>query len=255
LIREIHGKLLKGVRGHHKSPGEFRASQNWIGGPTIQTAAFVPPPHHEMMESLSDLEKFFHESETQLPVLIKAGLIHAQFEAIHPFLDGNGRIGRLLISFYLYQEGLLPRPLLYLSEYFKVYRRDYYDKLDKYREDGGVNQWLRFFLEGVRSVSEEAVDTAQRITKLRESHLESISHFGKNAKTALKLLNKLYSQPIVDAKGVGKITGISSKANVNNLIEKFISAGILFEMTGRERNRRFLYKSYLNQFKEPSTKQ
>ncbi|OFZ19172.1 MAG: hypothetical protein A2Z20_02295 [Bdellovibrionales bacterium RBG_16_40_8] len=251
LIQEIHGKLLKGVRGQHKSPGEFRKTQNWIGGPTIQTARFVPPPHHEMLQALSDLEKFFHESFTQLPALIKAGLIHAQFETIHPFLDGNGRIGRLLITFYLYKEGILPRPLLYLSEYFKIYRKDYYDKLDRYRQDGGVNQWLLFFLEGIRSVAEEAVDTAQRITKLREKHLESVSHFGRNAETALKLLNKLYNQPVVDAKAVGKMTGINSKANVNNLIEKFIAAEILFEITGKERNRRFLYKAYLNQFKEP----
>ncbi len=251
LVQEIHGKLLKGVRGNHKSPGEFRRTQNWIGGPTIQTARFVPPPHHEMMQALSDLEKFFHESFTQLPVLIKAGLIHAQFETIHPFLDGNGRIGRLLITFYLYKEGILPRPLLYLSEYFKKYRKDYYDKLDGYRQDGGVNQWLLFFLEGIRSVSEEAVDTAQRITRLREEHLESVSHFGRNAKTALKLLNKLYNQPVVDAKAIGKITGINSKANVSNIIEKFIAAKILFEITGNERNRRFLYKPYLDQFKEP----
>lgn len=250
LIQEIHAKLLKGVRGHHKSPGEFRKTQNWIGGPTIQTASFVPPPHHEMMQALSDLEKFFHESSTQLPVLIKAGLIHAQFETIHPFLDGNGRMGRLLITFYLYKEGVLPRPLLYLSEYFKVYRKDYYDKLDKYRQDGGVNQWLLFFLEGVRSVAEDAVATAQRITQLREQHLELTSNFGRNAKTAVKLLNKLYSQPVVDAKSVARITGVSSKANVNSLIEKFVNAEILFEITGKERNRRFLYKHYLDQFKE-----
>jgi Fic family protein len=250
LIQEIHGKLLKGVRGHHKSPGEFRKSQNWIGGPTIQTAVFVPPPHHEMLQSLSDLEKFFHESSTQLPILIKAGLIHAQFETIHPFLDGNGRIGRLLIILYLYKEGILPRPLLYLSEYFKINRKDYYDKLDRYRQNGGVNQWLLFFLEGIRFVAEEAVVTAQRITQLREKHLESVSHFGRNSQTALKLLNKLYSQPLVDAKAVAKITGISSKANVSNLIEKFVNAEILFEITGKERNRRFLYKHYLDQFKE-----
>ncbi|MDP3921128.1 MAG: Fic family protein [Candidatus Omnitrophota bacterium] len=149
LIKEIHKGLLKGVRGEHKTPGQFRKSQNWIGGPTIETAVFVPPPPHEMLEGMSDLERSFHDKSAKLPALIKAGLIHAQFETIHPFLDGNGRTGRLLVTFYLCQEKILSRPLLYLSEFFKANRRDYYDKLNGYRfAESGMEDWLKFFWRG-----------------------------------------------------------------------------------------------------------
>lgn len=254
LVREMHGVLLEGVRGQHRTPGEFRNSQNWIGGPTIETAVFVPPPAPNMHDALSDLEKFFHDATFKFPPLIKAGLIHAQFETIHPFLDGNGRMGRLLITFYLYKEKILLRPLLYISEFFKKHRSDYYDKLNSYRFDAGAENWLKFFLEGVRSVSEEAVITAQKITKLREEHIQKTSQFGRNADTALKLLNKLYSLPVVDTALVGKITSISSKANIGALIEKFLKAGILYEMTGRERNRMFIYRDYLRQFSEEKIK-
>ena len=254
LLREMHQMLLKGVRGQHRTPGEFRKTQNWIGGPTIQTAVFVPPPPHNMQQAMSDLEKFFHDTSSQYPPLIRAGLIHAQFETIHPFLDGNGRTGRLLITFYLYKERVLARPLLYISEFFKKYRRDYYDKLNGYRFGSGVENWIKFFLEGVYRVSEEAVTTARKITRLRERHIEAVSQFGRNADTALKLLNKLYSLPIVDAHLVGKITGISSKANINTLIEKFVKARMLYEITGRERNRRFIYRDYIRQFSEEKIK-
>ncbi len=250
LVKEIHQKLLKDVRGAHKAPGEFRRSQNWIGGPTIETAIFVPPPPQEMLESASDLEKFFHDS-AKVPPLVKAGLIHAQFETIHPFLDGNGRTGRLLITFYLCQERILMRPLLYLSEYFKKNRRDYYDKLNSYRLSGdGVRDWLKYFLEGVRTVSEEAVEIAQNITKLHHNNVRTVSTFGRNAQTALTLLNKLYSQPVVDSASVGKITGVHSKANVSALIEKFVKAGILHEITGKARYRRFLYRDYIRRFSD-----
>ena len=251
LIKEIHERLLKGVRGEHKTPGEFRKTQNWIGGPTIETAVFVPPPPHEMQEAASDLEKFFHENESKLPPLIKAGLIHTQFETLHPFLDGNGRSGRLLITFYLCQEHILSRPLLYLSEFFKKNRRDYYDKLNDYRlSENGVKNWLKFFLEGIRSVSEKAAATAQNITKLHQKNIRIVSGFGRNAETALKLLNKLHSKPVVDTALIGKITGISSKANVGILIQKFVKAKILYEITGKERYRRFLYRDYLRQFSD-----
>lgn len=250
LVKEIHQKLLKGVRGEHKTPGEFRKTQNWIGGPTIETAVFVPPPPHDMQEAASDLEKFFHD-QNKIPSLVKAGLIHAQFETIHPFLDGNGRTGRLLITFYLCQEQILRRPLLYLSEFFKKNRRDYYDKLNDYRfSEKGVKNWLKYFLEGVRSVSEEAVVTAQSITKLHHDNVRMVSGFGRNADTALKLLNKLYSQPVVDSASVGKITEIHSKANVSALIEKFVKAGILHEITGKARYRRFLYRDYVRRFSD-----
>lgn len=248
LIREIHEKLLTGVRGQHRNPGEFRKSQNWIGGPTIATATFVPPPPHEMNQALSDLEKFIHESTVKLPLLIKAGLIHAQFETIHPFLDGNGRTGRLLITFYLYKAGILPRPLLYLSDFFHKNRRDYYDKLNSYRFDTGVEGWLKFFLEGIRTVSKQAVTKAKKITELREKDIKKVSTFGKNADSALSLLNKMYAFPVVDAKLVSAMTKIASKANVNDLIEKFVKAGILEEITGKQRNRRFIYRRYIEQF-------
>jgi Fic family protein len=248
LIKGTHKKLLEGVRGQHKHPGEFRKSQNWIGGPTIATASFVPPPPFEMKELVSDLEKFFYDKKLKIPPLVKAGIVHSQFETIHPFLDGNGRTGRLLITFYLYKEKVLSRPILYISDYFKKYRSNYYDKLNSYRFDEGINNWLKFFLEGVRSVSEEAVVTAKNITHLRERDLKKVSQFGKNSPVALGLLEKLFSIPIVDAKSAQEITGLSSKANINALIEKFIKANILSEMTGKARNRRYIYKDYVAQF-------
>ncbi len=248
LIREIHEKLLAGVRGQHRNPGEFRKSQNWIGGPTIATATFVPPPPYEMNQALSDLEKFIYESTSKLPLLIKAGLIHAQFETIHPFLDGNGRTGRLLITFYLYKAGILPRPLLYISDFFHKNRRGYYDRLNSYRFDTGAEGWLKFFLEGIRIVSNQAVTKVKKITELREKDIKKVSTFGKNADSALVLLNKMYAFPVVDAKLVSIMTKISSKANVNDLIVKFVKAGILEEITGKQRNRRFIYRKYIEQF-------
>lgn len=253
LVREIHERLLKGVRGHHRSPGEFRRTQNWIGGPTIESAVFVPPPPHQMLDALSDLEKFFH-NKSKLPPLIKAGLIHAQFETIHPFLDGNGRTGRLLITFYLCKESVLKKPMLYISEYFKKYRQDYYNHLNGYRFDEGIESWLKFYLQGVQIISEEAVLTAQKITQLREEHIKRVSEFGRNADTAMRLLNKLYTSPIVDSNSVGKITGISSKANIGALISKFIKADILHEITGKARDRRFIYRDYLKQFSDVKIK-
>ena len=248
LIREIHQQLLVGVRGQHKTPGEFRRTQNWIGGPTIETATFVPPPAEEVIRAMSDLEKFIHNESDNIPVLAKAGLIHSQFETIHPFLDGNGRIGRLLITFYLVTKGVLNRPLLYLSDFFKKHRQDYYDKLNSYRQDNGIETWLKFFFEGIKTVAGEAADTALEIMKLREKDTKIVAGFGRNAKTALLLLNKLYSLPLVDWKLVAQITGLSSKANINALIDKFVENKILEEITGQKKNRRFVYRDYLNKF-------
>lgn len=248
LIKEVHKELLKGVRGESRTPGEFRKIQNWIGGRTIETATFIPPKVPEMQKALNDLERFMHEEKESLPPLIKTALLHAQFETIHPFLDGNGRTGRLLITFYLYKEGILSKPLLYLSDYFNRYRNHYYEKLNSYRFGTGVEEWLKFFLDGVKVVSEEAIETAIKITKLKEKDTEKVSGFGKNAEKALKLLNKLYSLPIVDSKLISKITGITSKTNTNTLITKFIKAGILREITGKERNKRYIYSEYIKQF-------
>ncbi|MBI3309632.1 MAG: Fic family protein [Candidatus Melainabacteria bacterium] len=248
LLREIHKELLHGVRGHHKLPGEFRKSQNWIGGATLQTAVFIPPAVPAMQKALNDLEKFIHDKSYGLPELIKIGIIHAQFETIHPFLDGNGRIGRLLITLYLINEGILNKPLLYLSDYFNKYRSDYYNRLNEYRTKEGINKWLKYFLEGVKIVSNEAVETALKISRLREEHMKKVSTFGRNAETALALLNKLYSNPIVDSKLVGKVTKISSKGNISALIEKFTKTRILHETTGKARYQRFIYQDYLRLF-------
>jgi Fic family protein len=249
LIREIHKKLLTGVRGQYKTPGEFRKTQNWIGGPSIETATFVPPPITEVLRAMSDLEKFIHNDTDNIPILAKAGLIHAQFETIHPFLDGNGRVGRLLITFYLVSKGLLKRPLLYLSDFFKKYRQLYYEKLNSYhQESNGIELWLKFFFEAVKTVANEAADTALEIMKLRQNDIQTVAGFGRNAKTALILLDKLYSLPLVDWKMVAKITRLKSKSTINDLIDKFVKNRILDEITGKKKNRRFVYRQYLNKF-------
>ncbi|MDD5251384.1 MAG: Fic family protein [Patescibacteria group bacterium] len=248
LIKDIHEKLLRGVRGKFRSPGEFRSTQNWIGGPSIETANFVPPSVPEMKRALGDVEKFIHDKE-RLPVLVKAGLLHAQFETIHPFLDGNGRTGRLLITLYLCHAGVLQKPLLYLSAYFKRHRTNYYDKLNGYRfSENGPEEWLKFFLEGVKTVANEAVETAKKITDLREKHLKTAYSFGKISPNAVVLLDYLYANPIVDAKRVATATGLASKASVNALIGKFVKAGIVTEITGRKRDRKYLYRDYARLF-------
>lgn len=201
-----------------------------------------------MKQALSDLEVFLYKDKFQkLPALIKAGLIHAQFETIHPFLDGNGRTGRLLITFYLYKEGILCRPLLYISEFFKENRPDYYTKLNSYRFDKVTQEWLMFFLEGVRSVSEDAVSVAQKIRVIREKHLRIVSSFGRNAKTAMLLLDQFYTYPIINLKLAMQLTGLS-KARAIDLIEKFTNKEILKEITGKQRNRRFAYYEYIALF-------
>ena len=192
LIKEIHATLLRGVRGEGKYPGEFRKSQNWVGGATIQTARFVPPPAHEVMPLLGNLEKILND-DTALPILIKIGMVHAQFENIHPFLDGNGRVGRLLITFYLCQQGILKRPLLYLSEFFKAHRQDYYDRLDAVHEKDDIENWLKFFVEGVSVTADKAVETTRKILQLREKDLQKITKMGRSSEKGKLLLDFLYS--------------------------------------------------------------
>lgn len=248
LVQEIHAELLRGVRGQHRAPGSFRQTQNWIGGPTLETATFVPPPAPEMMRALGDWEKFIHAND-RLPVLVKAGFLHAQFETIHPFLDGNGRVGRLLVTFYLCEAGILTKPLLYLSEFFKRHRSDYYDRLNGYRSSAdGPSAWLKFFLQGVRTVAEEASETARKITALRERHVRAVTGFGRNAKSALALLDSLYAKPVVNARQARAITGLSSPASAHSLLDKFVEKGLLREMTGKARYRRYLYAEYLELF-------
>jgi Fic family protein len=249
LIREIHALLMQGVRGANRSPGEFRTAQNWIGHPdgTISTAHFVPPSPDDMNEALNRLERFIHE-ENVLPILLKVGLVHAQFETIHPFLDGNGRMGRLLIAFILCHEGVLRRPLLYLSHFFKMYRFDYYRHLQKIRDEGDWESWLKFFLRGVHEVAQEATATARNIVQLREMHRDTIStHLSRSAGPAFQLLEFLYRRPVVTVNNVVEVTGLSY-ANANSLVTKFMEHSVLAQMDTYKRNRRFVYSQYLSMF-------
>lgn len=248
LLREIHSELLKGTRGAHRTPGEFRRTQNWIGsaGANLSTATFVPPPVPEMKEALNKFEKFLHDDS--LPALIHTGLAHAQFETIHPFLDGNGRVGRLLITFLLCERKILNRPLLYLSHYLKRHRAEYYDRLMAIRSDGNWEAWLKFFLRGVGEVSQEAIETARRIFALRDENRRSINgNMGAGAGSGLHLLDYLFEQPIISVRLVEQHLK-SSFVTANKLVGQFIKLGILNETTGRRRNRRYSYTQYLALF-------
>lgn len=251
LIREIHANLLRGGRGHKLTPGELRTSQNWIGpqGCTLREASFVPPPPHELPGLLGDLENFLHENQP-IPFLIAIGLAHAQFETIHPFLDGNGRVGRLLITFLLCEKTILSRPVLYLSWYFKAHRQDYYDHLQAVRDRGDWEGWLAFFLRGVFVVSQQASETARRVLLLREQHRQAITDLvGASAANGHRTLEYLYQHPIVTVKQVQALIGTSYPA-ANNLVNRLVDLGILHEMTGHKRNRRFLYRDYLHLFND-----
>jgi len=249
LIREIHERLLTGVRGQHLTPGEPRTSQNWIGpgGCTLAEATFVPPPPHELPRLLGELELFLHD-DSPLPLLIRIGLAHAQFETIHPFLDGNGRIGRLLITFLLCEKDVLQKPVLYLSHYFKRYRQQYYDHLQAIRDHGAWEPWLAFFLKGVFEVSQQATETARQILLLRERHRQIITDsFGRAAGNGHRVLEHLYQHPIVAVTEVQELIQTSYPA-ANNLVAQFVTHGVLHEMTGQKRNRRFIYRDYIDLF-------
>lgn len=249
LIREIHGRLLKGVRGSHLTPGEPRRSQNWIGpaGCGLADATYVPPPPDLVPEALGKLEQFLHEQD-ELPTMIKIGLAHAQFETIHPFLDGNGRVGRLLITFLLTERGLLGKPVLYLSHFFKRHRAEYYDRLQAVRDHGAWEDWLAFFLRGVTEVSAEATDTARRILALRELHRDQIADkLGRAAGSGHKVLESLFDRPIVAVADVQEVTR-TTYAAANNLAARLVELGILDEITGYSRNRRFRYEPYVRLF-------
>jgi Fic family protein len=251
LIREIHAKLLEDVRGSHLTPGEIRTSQNWIGpaGCTLNEAIFVPPPPHEVGPALSDLEKFLH-TDCHLPLLVKIGLAHAQFETIHPFLDGNGRIGRLLITFLLCEQEVLLKPVLYLSYYFKKHRTEYYERLQSIRDEGAWEDWLKFFLRGVIEVSKQATETARRILSLREDHRQLVTdNFSRSAANGHRVLERLYTRPIISASQAKELIGSSYQA-ANDLIERFTELGILNEFTGQARNRRFRYTPYIDLFND-----
>ena len=251
LIREIHERLMEGARGGRLQPGELRRSQNWIGpaGCTLNEATYVPPPPHAVPSALGELENFLHAPDHLAP-LLRIGMAHAQFEAIHPFLDGNGRTGRLLITFFLCQQEILLKPVLYLSVFLKKHRMEYYERLQAIRGTGDWEGWLAFFLRGVAEVSNEAVETARRILTLREGHRDIITErFGRSAGNGLRVLERLYLTPILSVADVRNITGTSYTA-ANQLVARFVDAGILEEATGYQRNRQFRYAPYIHIFSD-----
>jgi len=246
LIKEIHKILLTGVRGEGREPGEFRKSQNWVGGTTIQRASFVPAPPQEIMPLLDNLEKFLY-NKSPMPIMLKTGLIHAQFENIHPFLDGNGRIGRLIITFYLCQKKVLDKPLLYLSDFFRKYRQEYYDRLNAFHEKDDIEGWLKFFLEGVAMTAEQAIETSKKIIKLRKEDFEKIVTLGRSTQKATAVFNSLFHTPLATLKDIERITGLKAP-NALALINKLVKLNILKEITGKKRNRVFAYQRYINLF-------
>lgn len=245
LLREVHAELMRGVRGGDKSPGEFRTSQNWIGGrgSTLRTAAFIPPPPHEVMNALGQLERFLHDARGTVPLLVRCALAHAQFETIHPFLDGNGRVGRLLITLMLCEDGALTRPLLYLSLYLKARRAEYYDRLTAIREQGHWEAWVAFFLRGVSSTARAATQTAQDIVALRSAHQQAVARHAK----ALALIDHLLRQPTVSIKRVGTSLGCTAPT-ATKLVREFEERGWLRELTGYGRNRLWRYQPYVDLF-------
>lgn len=249
LIREIHGVLLRNVRGAEKQPGEFRTSQNWIGAGNVPLtrATFVPPPVGEMWQALDNFERFLNE-ETSLPVLVHCALAHAQFETIHPFLDGNGRVGRLLITFLLYQRGVLHGPLLYPSYFLKDHRTEYYDRLMAIRTRGDWEGWLRFFLRGIAETAEEATETARAIVRMREEHRTLVQEQGLGL-NGLRLLDALYRVPLVNVAWVRDRFGVSY-VTAGRLLTRFQEIGLVDETTGGKRFRRFRYTPYLLLFED-----
>lgn len=249
LIREIHGHLMTGARStQHAYPGEFRRSQNWIGGKTLADATFIPPAVHDMRSALNDLEKFIH-AEDDYPTLIKAGIIHSQFETIHPFSDGNGRTGRMLVTLFLHHEKLLELPVLYLSSYFKKYQKVYYTRLEGYHdEDSQIDKWLEFFLEGIIEIANSSIDTCTKITSLRDRDFAKAQKLGaKSASTTVELIRKLFCQPIVGIAEIMEWTKYS-KQGAYNVIERLVKLGILEPLGTAEYGQKYIYADYYEIF-------
>ena len=246
LIRKTHNKLLQTGRGERKTPGEFRRSQNWIGGASLKDAVFIPPHHKVLPGLLSDFEKFLNNNDLNIPHLVKIAIAHYQFETIHPFLDGNGRIGRLLITLYLVANKILDMPLLYLSEFFEKNKTLYYDNLTFVRTKNDLAQWIKYFLTGVIQTSENAVDRLKQITELKiKIENDYITKMGKRSKQGFKLLKFLFTKPIINYKDVQKLFGVTPRA-ANNLVNTFEEYGILKEITGQKRNKVFGFMQYIN---------
>ncbi len=249
LLREAHKRLLQGVRGKSKMPGEFRKSQNWIGGATLKDAAYIPPHHNDVPDLMSDLEKFMNNDELHIPHLIRVGIAHYQFETIHPFLDGNGRVGRLLIILYLVENNMLKKPSLYLSDFFERNRSHYYDNLTVVRTKNNLIQWLTFFLVGVLETAQSSIDIFHKIILLREKmEKKKIIKLGKKIPKAQELLHYLYGKPIVDMSEVARVLKVNISTS-HRLLKDFEKLKILNEKTGYKRNRVFMFDEYLDLFR------
>ena len=246
LIKEIHNILIKGTRGGSKTPGEFRKTQNWIGRPgaSLNDAIFIPPPPEMVLQCMGDLEQFFYKNEN-IPPLVKIALIHCQFETIHPFLDGNGRVGRLLISLYLYWKKILTKPVLYLSVYFKRHRDMYYELLMKVRTEGQWESWIKFFLEGVTRTSVDSAETAREIIVLKDKLMEKLYENSISSIYAVKLTNLLFENIVIDTKAVEEKLNIH-RDTANELVKRFEQIGILKEITGKQRYKKYLFKDYID---------
>jgi Fic family protein len=252
LLKQSHAILLQGVRGEHKQPGEFRTSQNWIGGSGLTDAAFIPPHHDNVPELMSDLEKFWHNASVTVPHLIRLAISHYQFETIHPFLDGNGRIGRLLIPLYLVGNGLLVKPSLYLSDFFERNRGSYYDALTRVRQSGDLIHWVRFFLQGVAETSAKGRDTFGKILALRTDVEQRILSLGKRVPNARAALGVLYRRPMIAALELGQQIGVSVPT-AQSLVKDLIRLKILTEITGQGRGRVYAFGAYLSLFLDSFT--
>lgn len=248
LMKKTHYTLMQSVRGEHKKPGEFRKSQNWIGGQSLSDAVFIPPAHPLIDDLMSDLEKFLHNDQLQIPALIRIAIAHYQFETIHPFLDGNGRIGRLLITLYLVSEGILDQPLLYLSSFFEKNKGLYYDNLTRVRTRNDMLQWIKYFLVGVEQTATQAIATLNRVLFLKNSLEEKINGtFGRRSHSAQNLLKHLFHKPVITIDAASKLCGLSFKST-SDLIIKMQQEGILKEVTGQQRNRLFVFEPYIDAF-------
>ncbi len=246
LIREIHAVLMEGVRGQGKSPGEFRHSQNWIGGygSTLKNARYIPPNVEDMVLSISDLEKYIN-SDDDLDILVRSGLIHYQFETIHPFLDGNGRVGRLLITLFLMEKGLLKSPVLYISYFLKRNRIEYYDRLLEVRKKGNYEQWVKFFLQAILESAEDAITTIDRLVTLRNKNVAIVNNMGRASKSTLRLLDYIEANPIIEISKTAEALGLAFNTT-SDAIKRLEKAGILVQSAGRQRYRIYSYEEYLN---------